>query len=1275
MESILTPNPLSSRQLLRILQPLPHSFLSPPSHRRRLLVHAAAATPPRRLHLPRLSLSSPSFLSPQPHKPPTNIGISVLDGACKTVALVIFMAVVSFFPIPAARLRPALAATAVSEKSEKGENLTDHEFSGFTRRLLSVVSVLLRRIEDVKSGKGDMDGVKKALKEVKASRKKIQDEVIANLNAELKELRRVNRELTQRSEEVLNLARAAMKERDSLADSSENDQETKGRVEELERNIWDLEKEYNDLLMKVGEIEDRMMRRETLTYSIAVRELSFIEQESELLVQRFGRRMVEFSRVSQQRNPSIQISGKDIQKELETAQKEYWEQMLLPKVLEDADPEMLVDNSTKGFPQNIVRVLKESQQMQKNLEAQIRKEFKNSGDEKRFLLSTPEAEVLKGFPEVELKWMFGTKDIVIPKSVRVHLYHGWKKWREEAKTNLKKQLLENMEQGKQYVAQRQERILIDRERLVAKTWYNDEKKRWEMDPVAVPYAVSKRLVEHVRIRHDWAVMYVALKGDDKEYFVDIKEFDLLFEDFGGFDGLYSRMIASGTPTTVQLMWIPFSDLDIREQFFLITRLSSQCLIGIWNSAAVSFLRKPIFSGIKNITDDLMVTLVFPVAEFIIPKRVRMILGMAWPEEVNYAVESTWFLKWQSEAELNYRARKKDNFNWYLWFLIRSSLCGYVLFHVIKFFKRKVPSLLGYGPLRRDPNLRKLHRLKFYFRYKRSRKIRKRKEGIDPIRSAFDQMKRIKNPPIKLDDFASVESMRDEINDIVTCLQNPTAFREKGARAPRGVLIVGERGTGKTSLALAIAAEARVPVVEVKASQLEAGLWVGQSASNIRELFQAARDLAPVIIFVEDFDLFAGVRGQFIHTKKQDHEAFINQLLVELDGFENQDGVVLMATTRNLNQIDEALRRPGRMDRVLHLQRPTQMEREKILLLAAKGTMDPDLMNFVDWKKVAEKTALLRPIELKLVPVALEGSAFRNKFLDTDELMGYCSWFATFSTVIPSWLRGTKLFKSISIRLADHLGLTLTREDMQSVVDLMEPYGQISNGIELLTPPTDWTRQEKFPHAVWAAGRGLIALLLPNFDVVDNIWLEPAAWEGIGCTKITKARGQGSLNGNLESRSYLEKKLVFCFGSYVAAQLLLPFGEENFLSSSETKLAQEIATRMVLQYGWGPDDSPVIYVTSNAVGTLSMGNKHEFDMAAKVEEMYNLAYEKARVMLQKNSKLLQIIVEQLLERENLTGEELISMFEENDGIREEEPFTILKQKLYEDKVLLFLHFHR
>lgn len=1107
----------------------------------------------------------------------------------------------------------------------------------------------------MKASKGDMKAVRQALAEVKSKRKELKAEVLEKLNEETREWRREKMELIRKSGEVLDLAFTAKRERDKTLKGKGGDD--KSTVERLENVIENSEREYNELWEKIGEIEDKILRKETLAYSIALRELSFIEKESELLVERFSMQLRFGSREREQKNSSG-LSSYDIKKQLETAQKEYWEQRLLPRVLEAEDPDMFLDSSTQSFT-NIKRALKESQRMQMNLEGQLRQKLKRYGDEKRFLVETSAEEIVKGFPEVELKWMFGQKEVTVPKAVSLHLYHGWKKWREEAKANLKRDLLQNTEHGRQYMTQRQERILLDRERVVTKTWYNDDKNRWEMDPVAVPYALSKKLIENARIRHDWAVMYVALKGDDKEYYVDIKEFDLLFEDFGGFDGLYMKMLASGVPTIVQLMWIPFSDLDISQQFHLIARLSKDCSLGLWKSTVVSYVRKHIYSRIKNITDDIMVVVIFPLIELIIPKPVRMALGMAWPEEAYQAVGTTWFLRWQSEAEINYKARKRDKIQWYLWFLIRSVIYGFVLFNVFRYLRRKVPRLLGYGPLRRDPNIRKLQRVKSYLRFKLRRTIQRKKEGVDPIRSAFDQMKRVKNPPIRLDDFASVDSMREEINDIVTCLQNPTAFKEKGARAPRGVLIVGERGTGKTSLALAIAAEAKVPVVEVKARQLEAGLWVGQSASNVRELFQTARDLAPVIIFVEDFDLFAGVRGEFIHTKKQDHEAFINQLLVELDGFENQDGVILMATTRNLKQIDEALQRPGRMDRVLHLQRPTQMEREKILRIAAKETMDNELIDLVDWKKVAEKTALLRPMELKLVPMSLEGSAFRSKFLDADELMCYCSWFATVSNSIPGWLRGTKTIKGLSRYLVNHLGLTLTKQDIQSVVDLMEPYGQISNGIELLNPPLDWTRETKFPHAVWAAGRGLIALILPNYDVVDNIWLEPTAWEGIGCTKITKAKNEGSANGNLESRSYLEKKLVFCFGSYIAAQMLLPFGEDNFLSSSELKQAQEIATRMVIQYGWGPDDSPAIYITSNAVGTLSMGKDHELEMAAKVEKMYDLGYDKAKEMLQNNHQVLEKIVEQLLMYENLTGEDLFNILEDCKGVREQEPFSLSK----------------
>ncbi|KAK2972761.1 hypothetical protein RJ640_019409 [Escallonia rubra] len=1223
------------------------------------------------LQFPNLS----PVIKPEGNPTPRN-DENVLNRLAKPIALALFWVVIGLCPIRGFQ-SPALAAPVASEaigstktrEKEEESSRKGHEYSNCTRKLLETVSELIRVMEEVRSDNGDVKKVEVALRNVKTRRKELEEEILSGMYAELRVLKGEKEVLMSRSDEILDAVGWAKREREGLLRNQGGGEEGNERAAKLEEEVIEGEKEYNEVWEKIGKIEDAILRRETLALSVGVRELSFIQRESELLVEGFKRKMRETDSGSVSKRSLTKLSKYDIQKELQAAQRQILEQMILPNILEDKYFGHLFDPDSVEFAQRIKRALQESSEMQRNMESGIRKKMKKSGAEKRVVVNSSVDEIVKGFPEVELKWMFGGKEVVVPKAVRLHLFHGWKKWREETKADLKRNLLEDVELGKKYVAQRQaksmflvnfhnsskiiylvERILLDRDRVTSKTWYNEERSRWEIDPIAVPYAVSRKLVENARIRHDWAAMYISLKGDDKEYYVDIKEFEMLYEDFGGFDGLYLRMLASRIPTAVQLMWIPFSELNFSQQFLLIMRLSHQLVNGLWNTKVISYVREWTFEKIKNLNDDIVMVIFFPLVEFFIPYPVRMQLGMAWPEYIDQSVGSTWYLKWQSEAEMRFRSRNTDQFRWYFWFFIRTIIYGYVLFNVFLFLKRKIPRVLGFGPIRRDPNFRKLRRVKAYFKYRMQSTRRKKKAGVDPISTAFDQMKRVKNPPIRLRDFASVESMREEINEVVAFLQNPRAFQEMGARAPKGVLIVGERGTGKTSLALAIAAEAKVPVVEVKAQQLEAGLWVGQSASNVRELFQTARDLAPVIIFVEDFDLFAGVRGKFIHTKKQDHEAFINQLLVELDGFEKQDGVVLMATTRNLKQIDEALQRPGRMDRIFYLQRPTQTEREKILRNAAKETMDAELIDFVDWERVAEKTALLRPVELKLVPVALEGSAFRSKFLDTDELMSYCSWFATFSSLVPNWVRKTKILKSMSKMLVDHLGLTLMKEDLQNVVDLMEPYGQISNGIELLNPPLDlvvvngqdcvfkgqWTRETKFPHAVWAAGRGLIALLLPNFDVVDNLWLEPFSWEGIGCTKITKANNEGSLNGNVESRAYLEKTLVFCFGSYVAAQLLLPFGEENILSSSELKQAQEIATRMVIQYGWGPDDSPTIYHHGNAVTALSMGNNHEYEMAAKVEKMYYLAFDKAKEILQKNRVVLEKIVEELLEFEILTG---------------------------------------
>lgn len=149
------------------------------------------------------------------------------------------------------------------------------------------------------------------------------------------------------------------------------------------------------------------------------------------------------------------LSKSDIQRDLESAQRKHLEQMILPNILESEDLGPFIDQESVVFAQRIEQGLKDSRELQRTLEARIRKNMKKFGDEKRFVVYTPEDEVVKGFPEVELKWMFGDKEVVVPKAVGLHLYHGWKKWREEAKADLKRNLLENVEFGKQYVAQRQ----------------------------------------------------------------------------------------------------------------------------------------------------------------------------------------------------------------------------------------------------------------------------------------------------------------------------------------------------------------------------------------------------------------------------------------------------------------------------------------------------------------------------------------------------------------------------------------------------------------------------------------------------------------------------------------------------------------------------------------------------------------------------------------------------------------------------------------------------
>lgn len=1208
-------------------------------------------------------------------------GILVLEGFRRLAGAVIVFLALGFFP-HRALLGQVCAAPAMATVSNpnviRNEHVEDDRgnknISAYKQELLDTVSMLEQRLEELSTLDKDktdanvqteMQKLRDALEVIGAKSRTLRSKALIDMEAALAQMKREETKLLKQAEKIADSYLAIQTEIERMSKQqaetgAPGDGKTRKLRERRENDLRDAEKRFRDIWSKITRLEADLLVKEIEGLRLAFEEIPAIEEHSQENVDVFIQQRVKMTSAREYQGYTRESIVDRIEKDLEYAGKKIWEQRFLPSAVDVEESQLPVNEEKRTLVEHIKRESQKSREMQEKLDNLIRGRFKEVGEEKLLLVKTPEEEVVKGLPPMELKWFFGDKEVQVPGAANFQMAQGWKKWREEAKENLKKKLLEDVELGKEYVAQRQARILLYRDRVMTRTWYNENEKRWEMDPFAASYAVSKGIVGRARIRHDRAVMYIALKGDDREYYVDILAFDALFEQVGGFDGLYVKMVTSGIPTTIEYMSIPFKEWELRHQILVPLRFCYRVLNFFW----LKWISVPVnwyFGKLSNILEVVMVRVGFPIIESILPYPIRTSFGMAWPEDVQEDTEATWYMVYQMEAEKNVQARWNPDtplLKQLIGFTFNCFIYGYPLILAFQYLWKRT---LGIQDMPETPLQENQKQVRSLWKEVSS--------GLedtktDPIQSAFDRMKRIKNPPMRLKDMAGIDALKEEINEIVAFLRNPKSFQEVGARAPRGVLIAGDSGTGKTTLAYAIAAEAKVPVVEIKNLDLEGGTWVGQGAAKIRELFQTARELAPLIIFIDDFDHFARVRGQNLDSKMQDHEAIVNQLLVELDGFETKEGVVLVATTRKPEAIDGALRRPGRMDRTITLPIPNEREREMILQSAARTTMHGGLIDLVDWKKVANKTAGLIPAQLKFIPQSLESSAFHRKICDDEELFSIYGWLATIDNIAPRWLKDSKLMKKLYEGLVDHLGLRLTEEDMESTVDLMEPYGQIKPGLELRNPPTIWTREFKFPHAVWAAGRGLVALLLPNFDSVDHIWLDATCWEGVGFTKITRQTTGGFEDSQIITRSYLEKKLVLCFGSYVAAQLLLPLEESNNLSTFEIEEAQELATRMVLEYGWGPDDSHVAYLTSISGKSLDIGKDHAYELEANVKKLFNAACDKAAEILQKNQKALVALLEYLLEYDAVTKQDMSRIMEENGAVQEAEPFMLISYKNYE-----------
>ncbi|CAI5994521.1 unnamed protein product [Closterium sp. NIES-65] len=1017
---------------------------------------------------------------------------------------------------------------------------------------------------------------------------------------------------------------------------------------------------------------------------------------------------------------------------------------------------------------------------------------------------------------------------------------AWHKWAAEQRAAAKKQIVSSRGKAKAFAAEKQAEVLTARDRVMGEATLNTgvtspllgggPEGRWELTAAGLWEALSHSLLSSVSLRHDRRAALLRLKADPRLFFVDLSAWDSWRHATGGTDELLLRLRAAGVPTRVEVMWVPVREWDPASLYALPARVVGHAAHSLSSAGPVQVALQWYVGTAGEAAEETFFRFVWPA----MPRGLKALLKLDYSEGAAAGdVVALERMGWLAAAERRFAKRSSMAGRWAWWLVLpaKAAVALFPLRWAALPAAALAQRLLVGAPGPESETAYKTRLGKELLRRvgkqeEDEEKAKKEKKVKDSIREAFDRMKRVRRPAVRLSDFAGMDAVKEEVQEVITFLRDPSSFQRLGARPPRGVLITGGSGVGKSSLALAIAAEARVPVVDIKSSDVDPGGFVGQGAANVRELFKMAREMAPMLILMEDFEEIGGVRGAAMDTRLQDKEAIINQLLVELDGFETQEGVVLLAITDNPAAVDPALRRPGRMDRVIEVPLPTAGEREKILRRAAAASMDQRFVDAVDWRFVAEQTGGLKPTDLRGMPRRILLAAGTDKFRDEDELAGTLSMLELYHWVVPALLRRVPVLQRWESGVVERLGLELTPGDVQRVLPDIDFSSLTDLGMDLTLPDTaKWDRAEKLPHAVWAAGRGVLAALLPSFDRVDNIWLNPNSWEvrtampwasrwevcigraggrcawgeqvggvhgasrwevcmgqaggkcawgkqvgsvhgasrwevcmgqaggkcawgkqagsvhgasrwevcmgqaggkcawgkqvgsvhgasrrevcmgqaggkcawgkqGVGFTRFTRA-AEGSLGGadgsaeagggGVVSRAYTEQSLVALFGSHIAAALLLPWGHSNNLATPQLQQAYQLAERMVMEWGWGPDDSPFIFQTHTAVSTtthhavsathhavttthhavsathhavsathhavsathhavttthhavsathrsrksLALGQRQEAELKQRVQQLHDAAFERAHALLAGNRRTLQAVVDAL-----------------------------------------------
>lgn len=466
-------------------------------------------------------------------------------------------------------------------------------------------------------------------------------------------------------------------------------------------------------------------------------------------------------------------------------------------------------------------------------------------------------------------------------------------------------------------------------------------------------------------------------------------------------------------------------------------------------------------------------------------------------------------------------------------------------------------------------------------------------GGNPM--AFAKLKPKQQDPhnrVTFDDVAGADEEKEELEEIVQFLKDPGKFNALGARIPKGVLLMGPPGTGKTLLAKAVAGEAGVPFFSISGSDF-VEMFVGVGASRVRDLFEQAKKSAPSIVFIDEIDAVGRHRGSGLGGGHDEREQTLNQMLVEMDGFGVNEGIIVMAATNRVDILDPAIMRPGRFDRKVHVGRPDVGGREEILSVHAKNK---PLGDDVDLKQIAQTTA------------GFTGADLEN--------------------------------------LLNEAAIIAAKEDRAYITqaDIKKAFVKVGIGAEKKSRVI--SEKEKRITAFHESGHAILFHLLPDVGPVYSVSIIPTGAGAAGYTMPLPER-----DDMFNTKGKMLQDIIVSLGGRVAEELV--FDDITTGASQDIKQATRMAKDMVTKYGMSENiglicydnDDDEVFIGRDLAHTRGYGEGVATTIDLEVKRIIDECYEKAKQMIAEHRDVLDACANLLLEKEKISQQEFEALFEQ------------------------------